>query len=1014
MVLFLNISGLIDEIKASKKYENQIVHIENISQRKAIYKEIELEPLIKFALSEKGIEKLYSHQAETIEYLRNGENVVLSTGTASGKSMAYMIPIFEEIIKNPYSTAIYISPLNALINDQLKNFIHFRNTMGIEVNINKYTGKMSAEERRTVKYGNPQIIFTNPEMLHGSILGWNKQWNKFLSNLRLVVIDESHYYRGVIGSNMANILRRFNRICDFYGSSPRYICCSATIGNPLEHSATLTGKKLKVVINNGSSSGEQKFVFWNPPHYVNRQGFTDRKSSLTESTELFATFVQKGLQTIAFTKARQKVEKMYKITQNELNKRGANAKIMPYRSGYLSEERETIEKQLSESVIQGVISTNALELGIDIGNLDACILDGYPGTVMSTRQRAGRAGRSENESIVVLVAGSDALDQYYMRNPSEFFNRSPEAAVLNVYNKHIQMGHILCAAKEIPLTKKDIHYFGEDFLEVLEALEAENLLEGDEKKICLDKNAHMLVSIRSADRNNYTMLLEGSKFHKIEDGIERSQAYRECFEGSVYFHIGTSYIVKKVDHDKKLIYVAEDSSDYYTRPKINSEISIVDVFDKKDLFSGSEIKVGFGSVDVNEQVVGYKKFQYFTDKEMDEEILSMPPYRLDTEAMWLELPDSFKEMVENSNRDFEGGIHAIEHAMIGIYPLHLLVDRNDLGGVSTSEYTEFNGKGSIFIYDGHRGGVGYAESGYEGIVELLKATLKSIEECPCKDGCPSCIQSPKCGNNNNPLDKDAARMILHEMLGLPKYIPFESEKKKVLENSPNSKRIESTKNDRNVSKNDAEDVLNRARRKLKIHERKSVEEWIKLGQTTESHNIAYKYFEMALKKEPENPDALFNIGIASLNRKSYRKALENFNKMIDLGYSDWEVWTYKGIALDYLQHYNEAIEAYEEALKTKKDDPEILEYKISAERQLERPNVGISTDIIVTYTAQKKSYFFDDIRKDYPNAYMPWEESEELKLIELYKSGTKIKEIATILGRKEGGVRSRLKKLNIL
>lgn len=1014
MVLFLNISGLIDEIKASKKYENQIVHIENISQRKAIYKEIELEPLIKFALSETGIEKLYSHQAETIEYLRNGENVVLSTGTASGKSMAYMISIFEELIKNPYSTAVYISPLNALINDQLKNFIRFRNTMGIEVNINKYTGKMSAEERRAVKYGNPQIIFTNPEMLHGSILGWNKQWNKFLSNLRLVVIDESHYYRGVIGSNMANILRRFNRLCDFYGSSPQYICCTATIGNPLEHSSELIGKELKLVNSNGSRYGNQKFVFWNPPNYLNRQGLTERKSSLTESTELFATFVQKGLQTIAFTKARQKVERIYKITQNELNKRGVSAKIMPYRSGYLSEERETIEKQLSESLIQGVISTNALELGIDIGNLDACILDGYPGTVMSTRQRAGRAGRSENESIVVLVAGSDALDQYYMRNPREFFNRSPEAAVINVYNKHIQMGHILCAAKEIPLTEKDIRYFGDNLPEMVEALEVEKLLEGDGKKICTEMNAHRLVSVRSADRNNYTMLLGGSKSHQIEEGIEKSQAYRECFEGSVYFHMGTSYIVTKVDHDKRLIYVAEDSSDYYTRPKINSEISIVDVFDRKELSSCSDIKVGFGSVDVTEHVVGYKKFQYFTDKEMDEEILSMPPYRLDTEALWLELPDRFREMVENSDLDFEGGIHAIEHAMIGIYPLHLLVDRNDLGGVSTGEYTEFEGNGAIFIYDGHRGGVGYAESGYEGIVELLKATLKSIEECPCKEGCPSCIQSPKCGNNNNPLDKDAAIMLLREMLELPKYIPHKNDKQKTLKRSSNSKGIENTENDTNASKNDSEDALNRARKKLKIHERKSVEEWIKLGQTTESHNIAYKYFEMALKKEPENPDALFNIGIASLNRKSYRKALENFNKMIDLGYSDWEVWTYKGIALDYLQRYNEAIEAYEEALKTKQHDPKILEYKLSAERQLGSSNVGISTDIIGTHTAQKKSYFFDDIRKDYPNAYMPWEESEELKLIELYKSGTKIKEIATILGRKEGGVRSRLKKLNIL
>lgn len=933
MVLFLSVSELIDEIKESRRYKNQIAHIETIPPKKAVYRNLELEPLIKFALSEKGIENLYLHQAETIEHLRNGENVVLCTGTASGKTMTYMIPIFEEIIKNPASTAIYISPLNALINDQLKTFISFRDTMGIEANIDRYTGKMSPEEKRAVRYLNPRIILTNPELLHLSFLQWKHLWKQFLSNLKFVVIDESHYYRGVIGSNMANTLRRLNRICDHYGSSPQYICCSATIGNPEEHSSALTGKELKLVNSDGSGSGGKKFVFWNPPTYLNQNGFNARRSSMVESTDMFVTFVQRDMQTIAFTKARQKVERMHRTAQKELSSRGVDAKIMPYRSGYLGEDRETIEKQLSEGEVKGVISTSALEMGIDIGSLDACILEGYPGTVMSTMQRAGRVGRGENESIVVLVAGADALDQYYMRNPQEFFNRSSEEAVINVYNKYIQMGHVLCAAKEMPLTGQDIGYFGEELYEVVEALKAEGLLEGDEEKICTQKDAHMLISIRSADKMNYTMLLQGTK---IEEGIERSQAFRECFEGSIYLHMGRSYIVKKVDHDKRLIYISEDSSDYYTRPKIRSEISIVDVYDQKDLSSCPEVKVGLGSVDVTEQVVGYKKFQYYTDKEMDDEDLSMPPYRLDTEAMWLELPDRLKTMVESSACDFGGGIHAIEHAMIGIYPLHLLVDRNDLGGVSTSEYSEFNDKGAIFVYDGHRGGVGYAESGYKGIAELLKATLKSIEECPCQEGCPSCIQSPKCGNNNNPLDKDAAIMILHEMFGLPKYIPPERQKHKPQANVNNNKKDESIGRNRSRTSEDAENALNRARGKLKSHEKKSAEEWIKQGQAAGNHNIAYKCFEMALNKEPNNPNALFNIGIAALNLKLYNDANGFFSKMIELGHRNFMVWKFKGIALDKLQLHGEAIDAYEEALKTKKDDPEILKYKSKAERKLGR------------------------------------------------------------------------------
>ncbi len=391
---------------------------------------------------------------------------------------------------------------------------------------------------------------------------------------------------------------------------------------------------------------------------------------------------------------------------------------------------------------------------------------------MSTRQQAGRAGRGNGESIVALVASSNALDQYYMRYPKEFFERNCEEAVLNVSNPYIQAGHVLCAAKEIPLTRKDEKYFGSGLARIIELLEGEGLLMGGDSKSAVDPNPHAQVSIRGIDKETYSIFaLNGGRRVPIEKDIEKALAFKEAFEGAIYLHMGTPYHVSRFDIEKKEIHVEETKAEYYTKSLVNSEIFIKEKYTGKNLPSCIDAKVGLGAVEVVEQVTGYKKFRYFTETVLGEYPLEMPRLSLETVALWVELPDRFTDIVEKHNFDFAGGIHAIEHAMIAMYPLRLLADRDDVGGVSTPGHNDLEGNCGIFVYDGHRGGVGYAERGYEIITDILEVTLKAIEGCPCSDGCPSCIQSPKCGNHNKPLDKHAAIMILHELLGKPPYVP---------------------------------------------------------------------------------------------------------------------------------------------------------------------------------------------------------------------------------------------------
>ncbi|WP_406661621.1 DEAD/DEAH box helicase [Methanolobus sp. ZRKC3] len=930
----MDVSGLIRTIKSARGYEGQVVHIEDIAPKEPEYGPMEMNPLIRHALGKMGIEELYSHQAEAVEKARKGEDIVLSTSTASGKTMCYMLPIFEKMLEDPFATALYISPLNALVNDQLQTFLDFSEHMFLKVKIDRFTGSMSKAEKDAVKYGNTRVIFTNPEMLHLSFLQWKQQWKPFLSNLKIIVLDESHSYSGVMGSHMANLLRRLNRICEYYGAKPQYICCTATIGNPVEHTSALIGRDVNLIDNDSSGQGAQKFLFWNPPLYVNKRNFTLRRSSFGETVNLFSTFVQRNFQTIVFARSRQKVERMYVQAQEILANRGVDRQISPYRGGYQSSERESIEKGLSNGDINGVISTNALELGIDIGGLDACILDGFPGTIMSARQQAGRAGRGTQESIVVLVADSNALDQYYMRNPEDFFRGKCEEAVINVSNRYIQAGHLLCAAREIPLKTEDEKYFGSEYHAIVEVLEEEGLLEGLLEKRSLDNRAHMQVSIRNIENDSYIIIDKHTR-KPLEKDIGRLRAYREGFEGAVYINKGTPYCVTKLDHTKKEIHVEIARDGYYTKSLVSSDIVIRDTVDTKVLTTCHDVKVGFGDVDVNQQVTGYKKIQQRSDADLGQQSLDMPEFSLETEALWLELPSNLYELVDSHERDFAGGIHAIEHAMIAMYPLHLLADRNDVGGVSTPEHDDLKGKSGIFIYDGHPGGVGYAESGYEKIVEMLEVTLRSISSCSCVEGCPSCIQSPKCGNNNNPLDKDAAIMILHRILGKEDYIPQKRIPVKKKKPEVQSYRPEGESTTRKEKGFDPTAALSRARRKLRQRDRKTGAEWvqegIRLGKEEKDHEKAFECFEAALQINPNNATALLNKGINCMYLGQNKMALFCFNKLIKMGYRQSIVWKQKGLAMSRLGDHKGAIASFDEALKLKPDDVKVKEMRDKAE-----------------------------------------------------------------------------------
>lgn len=759
----MDTSAFLHHITAQPTYRGQIAHIEHIPPREAEFGELD-EPLVsnlQDCLSEHGLLPLYTHQVEVVNNARRGRNVMVATSSASGKTLCYNIAVLEAILTEPGGCALYLFPTKALAQDQLRSLHELFCPRLFKVGeFATFDGDTPQAERAEIRK-RARVVLTNPDMLHIGILPNHQSWSRLLHHLRYVVVDEAHVYRGVFGSHVACVLRRLRRLCRLYGSNPRFICCSATIANPGEHAERLVGLPFTVVSNDGSPHGGKEFVFWNPP--IIDEAKSVRRSANSEATNLFTELVTSNIRSLTFTRTRRLTELIYSYSRQRLAEVSPELakRIKAYRAGYLPEERRQIEQELFSGQLLGVVATTALELGIDIGDLEATVLTGYPGSIASTWQQAGRSGRGRGDSLSFLIGLDNPIDQYFMRHPDFFFQKSIENALVNPANPYILRGHLLCAAWELPLTSDDEEFFGLALNQERAELERRSLLRERGKKWYLSPAITYPaqgINIRSTSGENFALIDTSS--NSLLETIEASVALSQIHPGAIYLHQGESYLVTELDLANRTAYAEPTTAAYYTQAKEITDLHIVRITRNK---SCRQTKVYLGEVEVTTTVVGFRKKAQFTEEVIGEEPLDLPPQHFPTVGLWFDLPPEAIAQLVKAELDFAGGLHAAEHAAIAILPLFTLCDRNDIGGVSTPFHPD-TGRAQIFIYDAYPGGIGIAEKGFDLIDELWQTTLKAIIECPCQEGCPSCIQSPKCGNNNKPLDKKAAQILLEALL----------------------------------------------------------------------------------------------------------------------------------------------------------------------------------------------------------------------------------------------------------
>jgi DEAD/DEAH box helicase domain-containing protein len=758
----MNSDLFLKQLTAYPSYVDQIAHVEHLPSREAVYGELEaaLPAALEMRLKEMGRLPLYRHQAEAVNHVRNGDNIMVATPSASGKTLCYNLPVLEKLLTDARSRALYLYPTKALAQDQLRAFRELAGQLISPTEAAIFDGDTPQAERAALRK-HARLILSNPDMLHVGILPNHHSWSVFLRNLKYVILDEAPVYRGVFGSHVALVIRRLRRLCALYNSQPQFVFCSATIANPGEHAERLTGLPFTVVSSDGSPRGSKEFVFWNPP-IVDKEKAT-RRSPNSEATHLFTRLISQEVRTLAFTRTRRLTELIYTYARDQLAESSASLsrRIRPYRAGYLPVLRREIEKALFSGELLGVIATNALELGIDIGDLEATILNGYPGSIASTWQQAGRSGRSGDGSLSFLIAMDNPLDQYFMRHPEAFFTKSAENALINPHNPYILRAHLLCAAWERALAGMDEAYFGFAFTPGVKDLVAAGQLVPRKDSWYLTTAIGypaQSVGIRGVSGERYA--LRESASGALLETIEADTAFFQIYPGAIYLHQGEPYLITQLDIPARTATAEPTALPYYTDDKELTDLRIRQVHRRKKI---GDIEVSVGDVGVTTVVSGFKKKKHFTDEVIGEEALDLPPIHFETVGLWFDLPQGGGERIFRDGLDYAGGLHAVEHAAIAILPLFALCDRNDIGGVSTPLHADTR-KAQVFIYDAYPGGTGIAEKGYELIEQLWQATLQVVTECPCQDGCPSCIQSPKCGNNNEPLDKKAARILLEGLM----------------------------------------------------------------------------------------------------------------------------------------------------------------------------------------------------------------------------------------------------------
>jgi len=728
----------------------------------------DLPPLLADGLKRTGIKSLYSHQNEALGESGAG-HVISTSGTASGKSLSFNLPVLETLAVDPKSRALYLYPTKALAQDQARKL----SALGLPYLRHAiYDGDTPREDRPGLRRRS-NLILTNPDMVNVGLLPHHQGWGDFIANLRWIVVDEAHTYRGVFGSHVANVLRRLRRVARLYGADPTFLLASATIANPGELAERLVGEPVRVVGSDGAPKAGRRIVIWNPPVIDERT--QRRRSTLSEGAELLADLVTEGMRTICFLRSRKGIELIQRFARLRLEERGRDdlaARIAPYRSGYTAQQRREIESRLVAGDLLGVVTTDALELGIDIGELDASICVTFPGTVASLRQMWGRAGR-RTEGLAVYVAGEDALDQFFCRHPEEFLGRAVEAAILDHANPHIQTQHLLAAAHEAPLGGSpnqpggaDDSILGEGWRERADELVGAGELRQarDGRYVPRDQGfAAGRISLRSASLDSVCVV--DSTSGEMLGLVEAERAFTTIHPGAIYLHMGRSYEVRELDVEARRAVVEPFDGDWYTQPKKETNVYIEAIAHKAaptSISSGVELYVG--DVAVSEQVMAYQRKTVKDQEVIDLVALNLPEQNFATRALWYVLPDELAGPEALPPEVQLGALHAAEHSQIAVLPLLAMCDRWDIGGLSTNVHFQ-TGRPTIFIYDGHPGGVGIAEVGFERFDELVGNALRLVCECPCERGCPSCVQSPKCGNLNEPLHKAGAIELMRGVLG---------------------------------------------------------------------------------------------------------------------------------------------------------------------------------------------------------------------------------------------------------
>lgn len=699
---------------------------------------------------------LWTHQAAAIDLARGRRSVAVATGTASGKSLCYQLPIAEAALGSRPGTALLVFPTKALAQDQLRALAAMDVPGLVPVT---YDGDTPANERTWARR-HATAVLTNPDMLHVGILPHHGRWATFLMRLQYVVLDELHTLRGVFGSHVAHLLRRLRRLCVHYGADPTFIFGSATIGKPAELASALCGVPVTEVDDDGSPRGERLFALWNPPLTDERAG--TRASTNVETADLLASLVGAGYRGIAFARSRKGSELIASYARRRLPPE-LSAMVRPYRGGYLAAERREIESELFEGRLAGVVATSALELGIDVGTLDACILNGFPGTIASMWQQAGRAGRARQRSLATLVAGEDQLDQWLMAHPAEVFTRPPEPAVVNPANPFVLLPHLMCAAYEKPLVPEDEAFWSDLGDGVVEDA-VRQLVVDDRLRV---RGRRAFYAGQGAPASGIGLRTGSSVDYSIVDGdgrligtVDENRAFSLVHPGALYLHQGQQYRVRELDLDDRAAIVAPSQADEYTQPRTDTDIRILST---DDTVTVGRARLSVGAVEVTEQVIAFQRKHLFTGEVLGIEELDLPPTRLVTRGFWYTVGDDVLAGAGLVPARVPGTVHAAEHAGIGILPLFTICDRWDVGGVSTNWQPQ-TGMATIVIYDGYPGGAGIAELGFAAGRGHVEATLEVVSNCPCETGCPSCVQSPKCGNWNEPLDKAGAIALLRAIL----------------------------------------------------------------------------------------------------------------------------------------------------------------------------------------------------------------------------------------------------------